>query len=219
VVGAVAVRHLVQVLLVVVLGGLYTQFGYLHGCSMLLFGLRIRHLIDSRRLWHVRDVMCPRCALIDRTWVGDAARCACLTYESTVPTTAAGGNEVKGCGIIGHAGQMAPSIGSLVSPDANRRDRRDTAFIGGPWESDGSLAIGFFDIADIAVERWKAGHRNDALVIPIIYNYRHGIELALRDEIREAAACLREDGATDRGVQAAEVDKVGVGQAFNRATG
>ena len=83
----------------------------------------------------------------------------------------------------------------------------NTAIIGGPWESDGSLAIGFFDIADTAVEKWKAGHRNDTIVIPIIYNYRHGIELALKDEIREAAACLREDGATDRDVQADEVDK------------
>jgi hypothetical protein len=93
------------------------------------------------------------------------------------------------------------------SPDANGGNRRNTAIIGGPWESDGSFAIGFFDIADTAVERWKAGHRNDAVVIPIIYNYRHGIELALKDEIREAAACLREDGATDRRVQAVEVDK------------
>ncbi|MGZ3357429.1 MAG: hypothetical protein ACXVBO_21630 [Isosphaeraceae bacterium] len=69
------------------------------------------------------------------------------------------------------------------------------------------MAMGFFDIADAAVERWKAGHRNDLIVIPIIYNYRHGIELALKDQIREASACLREDGATDRDVQADEVDR------------
>jgi hypothetical protein len=47
------------------------------------------------------------------------------------------------------------------------------------------------------VERWKAGRRNDAIVIPIIYNYRHGIELALKAGIREAAACLRGDGVAD----------------------
>ena len=63
---------------------------------------------------------------------------------------------------------MAPSIGSLVSPDADGGDWRNTAIIGGPWESDSSLAIGFFDIADTAVERWKAGRRNDVVVIPII---------------------------------------------------
>ena len=100
---------------------------------------------------------------------------------------------------------MASSIGSLVSSDGG--NGRNMAIIGGPWESDSTLAMGFFDIADTAVERWKAGHRNDGIVIPIIYNYRHGIELALKDKIREAAACLREDGATDRDVQVAEVDK------------
>ena len=117
---------------------------------------------------------------------------------------------------------MAPSIGSLVSPDANGNGR-DTAIIGGPWESDGSLAMGFFDIADAAVERWKAGHRNDLIVIPIIYNHRHGIELALKDEIREAAAWLREDGATDRDIQADEVDRWvsathSIGRLVNRLT-
>ena len=99
---------------------------------------------------------------------------------------------------------MTPGIDSLVSSDGD--DWRNTAIIGGPWESDGSLAMGFFEIANIAVERWKAGRRNDAIVIPIIYNYRHGIELALKEEIREAAACLRGDGVTDPGVRVDEVN-------------
>jgi hypothetical protein len=110
-------------------------------------------------------------------------------------------------GICGHAGPMTPSIGSLASFGADGRDWRSTAFTGGPWESDGSLALGFFDIADTAVERWKAGRRNDCIVIPIIYNYRHGIELALKEGIRAAAACVRDDGSADAAVQAAEVDK------------
>lgn len=99
---------------------------------------------------------------------------------------------------------MTPGIDSLVSSDGD--DWRNTAIIGGPWESDSSLAMGFFEIANIAVERWKAGRRNDAIVIPIIYNYRHGIELALKEEIRQAAACLRDDGVTDPGVQVDEVN-------------
>jgi hypothetical protein len=61
--------------------------------------------------------------------------------------------------------------------------------------------MGFVEIANVAVERWKAGRRNDAIMIPIIYNYRHGIELVLKAEIREAAACLRGDGVADPGVQ------------------
>jgi hypothetical protein len=102
---------------------------------------------------------------------------------------------------------VTPGINSLLPGDADDGDWRSTAIIGGPWESDGSLAFGFFKLADIAVERWKSGHRNDAIVIPIIYNYRHGIELALKEEIREAAACLRRDGVSDPGAQADEVDQ------------
>jgi hypothetical protein len=102
---------------------------------------------------------------------------------------------------------VTPGIDSLLSADADDGDWRNTAIIGGPWESDGSLAFGFFELADAAVERWKAGHRNDAIVIPIIYNYRHGIELALKEGIREAAACLRGDGVAGRDVQAGELDQ------------
>jgi hypothetical protein len=99
---------------------------------------------------------------------------------------------------------MTPGIDYLVSSESD--DWRNTAIIGGPWESDGSLAMGFFEIANIAVERWKAGRRNDAIVIPIIYNYRHGIELALKEGIRQAAACLRDDGIEDPGVRVDEVN-------------
>jgi hypothetical protein len=102
---------------------------------------------------------------------------------------------------------MTPGIDSLIPADADDGDWRSTAIIGGPWESDGSLALGFFELADIAVERWKAGHRNDAIVIPVIYNYRHGIELALKEEIREAATCLRRDGVTGPDAQAGAVDQ------------
>jgi hypothetical protein len=102
---------------------------------------------------------------------------------------------------------VTPDIDSLLPAGADDGDWRNTAIIGGPWESDGSLASGFFELADAAVERWKEGHRNDAIVIPVIYKYRHGIELALKEEIREAATCLRRDGVTGPDVQADEVDQ------------
>jgi hypothetical protein len=102
---------------------------------------------------------------------------------------------------------VASDIGSLISPDASGGGGRNTAIIGGPWESDSFLAFGFFEVANIAVERWKAGHRNDATVVPIIYNYRHGIELALKAGIRQAAACLRADGVADPDDQADKVDQ------------
>jgi hypothetical protein len=118
---------------------------------------------------------------------------------------------------------MTPGIGSLVPHDAGDGDWRSTAIIGGPWESDSSLALGFFELADIAVERWKAGRRNDAIVIPVIYSYRHGIELALKEEIREAAACLRRDGITGPEVQADEIEQWlsathSIGRLVNRLT-
>jgi hypothetical protein len=113
----------------------------------------------------------------------------------------------RACGIGGHDGPVTAGIGSLASSGANAPDWRDTAVVGGPWENDGSMAFGFLTLADEAVERWKAGHRNDAVVVPIIYNYRHGIELALKDAIREAAVCLRRDGVICSDTQADEVGK------------
>lgn len=102
---------------------------------------------------------------------------------------------------------MTTDIGSLSSSGANAPDWRNTAVVGGPWENDGSMAFGFLKLADEAVEHWKAGHRNDAVVVPIIHNYRHGIELALKEEIRDAAVCLRRDGFTCSDAMADEVDK------------
>ena len=114
---------------------------------------------------------------------------------------------MEAAAIPGHPGQVTPDIDFLLLSDADDGDWRNTAIIGGPWENDSSLAFGFFELADAAVKRWKAGHRNDAIVIPIIYNYRHGIELALKEEIREAATCLRRDGVTGPDAQADEVDQ------------
>ena len=102
---------------------------------------------------------------------------------------------------------MTPDINSLLTSSAGDGEWCNTAIVGGPWEDDGSLAMGFFELADAAVRWWRAGHRNDAIAIPIIYNYRHGIELALKEEIREAAACLRRDGIKDPGTQADKLDQ------------
>jgi hypothetical protein len=57
------------------------------------------------------------------------------------------------------------------------------------------------------MEHWKAGHPNAAMAIPIMASYRHGIELALKAEIREAARCLRRDGGKDPAIQADQLDR------------
>lgn len=108
---------------------------------------------------------------------------------------------------IGHAGQVTSGIDSLASSAAVGLDLGNTAFAGGPWETDAALAQGFFDVADAAVEHWRAEHRDDAMAIPIIFNYRHGIELALKAEIREAARCLRRDSDDDPAIQPSEIDR------------
>jgi hypothetical protein len=83
----------------------------------------------------------------------------------------------------------------------------NTVVAGGPWETGAALARGFLDVADAAMEHWKAGHPSTAMAIPVIANYRHGIELALKAEIREAARCLRRDGDDDPAIQADQVDQ------------
>lgn len=113
----------------------------------------------------------------------------------------------RGCGAIGHAGPVTPGIDSLAPSATAGLHWGNTAVAGGPWETDAALAKGFLDVADAAMEHWKAGHPGTAMAIPIIANYRHGIELALKAEIREAARCPRHDGDDDPAVQADEVDQ------------
>ena len=96
----------------------------------------------------------------------------------------------------GQAGGVTENNESLLRPVAPDGDWRDNAIIGGRLEDDSVLAMGYLKAAEILVTHWKAGHRNDLLVVPIFNLYRHGIELALKAEIREAAARLRADGVT-----------------------
>jgi len=91
----------------------------------------------------------------------------------------------------------ATGLNRLLRPVQSGADWRDTAIIGGPLEDDGVLADGFIHAADILVKHWKRSRPNDALVLPILANYRHSIELALKDGIRGAATCVRRDGHND----------------------
>ncbi|MCW2930387.1 MAG: hypothetical protein JWM19_1349 [Actinomycetia bacterium] len=108
---------------------------------------------------------------------------------------------------FGHAGPVTTGIDSLAPSDTAGLHWAHTAVAGGPWETDAALAKGYLAVADTAMEHWKARHPNTAMAIPIIANYRHGIELALKAEIREAARCLRRDGDDDPAIQADQVDQ------------
>ena len=58
-----------------------------------------------------------------------------------------------------------------------------------PYEDFGVLAIGFWEAAASLVRSWPR-ERNDATVVPIIYLFRHAIELALKQAITSATTFL-----------------------------
>ena len=58
------------------------------------------------------------------------------------------------------------------------------------------LGFGFLDAADILFEHWKQHRPDDLLVLPILYNYRHGIELTLKRAVRDAVYCARREGVS-----------------------
>jgi hypothetical protein len=73
-------------------------------------------------------------------------------------------------------------------------------------ESDAGLGFGFTDAGDALVQHWVEHGPNDALLVPMILNYRHGIELLLKAAIRDSARCLRRKGDTDPKLVRSEVD-------------
>jgi hypothetical protein len=78
------------------------------------------------------------------------------------------------------------------------RPRREVSEIAvfGSHEDDLTIASGFLRVAEIAARHWIAHGRDDSLPVPILFNYRHGIELTLKWLIRLAARCLVRDGYT-----------------------
>jgi len=94
----------------------------------------------------------------------------------------------------------------LLRPVAEDSDWRDTAIIG-YFEDDGTLAAGYLDAAQVLVDHWRAHRPFDHLVLPALNLLRHGIELALKDQIREAAARVRADGITEPDLTTEAVDR------------
>ncbi|MFI0792517.1 hypothetical protein ACH4OY_07445 [Micromonospora rubida] len=85
---------------------------------------------------------------------------------------------------------MGDLLGSLPEPS----DWQDIAWVG-YYDGDRSLASGFADAGDAVLAAWKSGSRpNDPLLLPLIFNYRHGIELALKQAIRQAIRCVHQSG-------------------------
>ncbi len=73
-------------------------------------------------------------------------------------------------------------------------DWRHDAIVGAWPLDDAAIAAGFRRLADVAVEHWITRGPDDGLLLPILYTYRHAIELLLKQALREAWACLDHDG-------------------------
>ncbi|GHK05424.1 hypothetical protein SY2F82_72210 [Streptomyces sp. Y2F8-2] len=77
-----------------------------------------------------------------------------------------------------------------------RSEWNSIAVLGGAHEDDLDLALGYLEAGAILASHWIRTGTNNALPVPIYYQYRHAIELALKWNIRSAAVCLRRDGVS-----------------------
>lgn len=77
----------------------------------------------------------------------------------------------------------------------------------GYHEDELTIAGGFLRVAEIAARNWIAHGPDDGLTVPILFNYRHGIELTLKWLIRLAARCLVRDGYTQENLSPAKLDE------------
>ncbi len=75
----------------------------------------------------------------------------------------------------------------------------EIAVYGGSIEDDLVIAGGYLRVAQIAAERWSLHGPDDSLPVPILYNYRHSVELSLKWLIRRAARIIRTEGYDTRG--------------------
>ena len=92
-------------------------------------------------------------------------------------------------------------VGDLFSSLSDAEHFGDLAFVG-HYDGDAGLAEGFAEAAEAIFSAWQDQEwANDRLLLPIAYNYRHALELALKQAIREAAEC-RQLGGDDPGLTA-----------------
>lgn len=69
--------------------------------------------------------------------------------------------------------------------------QHEIAVIGGRHEDDLAIAGGYLRLAEIAATHWSLKGPDDSLPVPILYNYRHSVELSLKWLIRTAARIIR----------------------------
>jgi hypothetical protein len=67
----------------------------------------------------------------------------------------------------------------------------EIAVIGGSSEDDLAIAGGYLRVAEIGATHWSQHGPDDSLPIPVLYNYRHSVELSLKWLIRTTARIVR----------------------------
>lgn len=87
-----------------------------------------------------------------------------------------------------------------------RRPVSEIAVLGG-HENDLTIAGGYLKVAEVAERYWIDHGPDDSMPIPILYNYRHAIELTLKWLIRLAARYLEESGFTEENLRPDKLDK------------
>ncbi|MFC6987096.1 hypothetical protein [Streptomyces cirratus] len=58
-------------------------------------------------------------------------------------------------------------------------------------ETDAELAFAFRTAADLLADRWSANGMDDSLVLVVLYNYRHALELGLKVVLRALVDSIR----------------------------
>jgi hypothetical protein len=97
-------------------------------------------------------------------------------------------------------------VEDLLNLPRPKRQVSEIAILGG-HEDDLDVAGGYLRVAEIAARHWIAHGPDDGLPIPILFNYRHGIELTLKWLIRLTARCMARDGYTQEDLSPAKLDE------------
>lgn len=94
---------------------------------------------------------------------------------------------------------------------------RQNAIVGG-WESDLSLADGFWDIAERTLTEIEQ-RPDDGKFVPAMYNVRHAFELALKEAVRGLGLYLRREAEFAGSAVTPELTREAVEQRWPRRTG
>lgn len=104
-----------------------------------------------------------------------------------------------------HINQMDEEVAELLGLPRPQRQVSEIAIVGG-HEDDLTIAGGYLRVAEIAARHWIEHGPDDGLPIPIMFNYRHAIELTLKWLIRVAARCLARHGYAQEDLSPAKLD-------------